>query len=309
MSVLNTGVSFYRKTLKRLRPAHIALHRLMTHGVIPLMERAKGLKTMPDDPLWFRLELLTSRHEVETVAQMRQIAREGMIVLDVGAHVGYYARLCAELVGEGGHVYAFEPHPRTFGVLSGNIRGYRNITAVQVAVAETEGTAELYDYLMMSASGSLHYDETMRDLQKSQLGAADIAPRIANDFPVETFSVRTVPIDDYLASQGVSAVHLVKMDIEGAEIGALRGMKRTIAQSPDLRLVIEYNPQALRSFDFVPEDAFAEVLGMGFSRAQIINSDGTLTDITGDRDHLARLTAQLQQNMGVVNLLFTRQAD
>jgi len=229
MSVLDTGVNLYRKTFKRVRIVHVAAHRLMTHGVIPLLERVTGLRTMPDDPLWFRFELLLKRHEPETVAQIQRLVKPGMNVLDIGAHVGYYARMLGTLTGDGGRVYAFEPHPRTYKMLCANIAALNNVTPVNAAVAEQEGTAELFDYLMMSASGSLHFDESMRDLQKAQLGSGDIAPRIEHDFPVEKFTVRTLALDDFLAEKGVTHIDFIKMDIEGAESLALAGARHTIA--------------------------------------------------------------------------------
>lgn len=304
MSVLDTSVKLYRKTFKRFRVAHVAAHRIMTHGVIPTLERMRGFYTMPDDPLWFRLELLTQRHETETVEHLKRLVKPGMVALDIGAHVGYYARMLAKLTSGGGRVYAFEPHPRTYVMLCSNISAMNNVTPTQAAVAEENGTAELFDYLMMSASGSLHFDESMLDLQKSQLGTGDIAPRIENDFPVEKFSVKTLNLDDYLASQGVTQIGFIKMDIEGAEIGALRGLRRTIANSPDLNMIMEYNPQALKAFGHEPVAAFDEVLALGFGHAQIINPDSTLTDVTPES--LKALTEQLMQNMGVVNVLFSK---
>src|SRR5690606_17306391 len=99
----------------------------------------------------------------------------------------------------------------------------KNVTLMQVALAEEEGTAELYDYLMMSASGSLHYDETLRDVQLSSTQRdVDFAPRLDNDFQPQTYTVRTAPIDDLMAEIGIKQVDVVKMDIEGAEMGALR---------------------------------------------------------------------------------------
>ena len=263
---------------------------------------------MPDDPFWFRLELLTNRHEAETVQQIDQLVRPGMTVLDVGAHVGYYARRCARLVGENGRVIAFEPHPRTFDVLSHNVIGCGNVTPLQIALAESEGTAELHDYLIMSASGSLHYDQAMFELQRSQLTTSDVAPRIAHNFPVQTFTVHTMPADACLPEMGVERVDVVKMDIEGAEISALRGMRHTLANSPGMALIMEYNPQALKAFGLQPEMALAEVLDLGFRQVQVVEGDGSLRDVTRDEAAIHRLTAQLMadNHMAVVNLLFRR---
>ena len=304
VSLFDSGVNIYRRTLKRFRPAHLAVHWVLTHTVIPLLERSANFHTMPDDPFWFRLELLTGRHEPGTTMQLKALSKPGMTMLDIGGHVGYYTRMCGAIAGENGQIVTFEPHPRNYQMLQRNTQSQQNVTLMQVAVAPGEGTAELHDYLMMSASGSLHYDESLRDVQKASL--TGVAPRNTDDFVQQTFTVRTRAVDDCLAELGIEQVHLIKMDIEGAEMGALRGMTRTIQQSPHLHLVMEYNPMGLRAFDNDPLDSLREVLAMGFSSMQIIAEDGTLTDYTTNFEDMAALTETLDKNMGVVNLLFTR---
>jgi hypothetical protein len=53
MSITDFSLRLYRKTLKRFRSAHMATHWLMTHGVIPLLEKSTSFRTMPDDPFGF----------------------------------------------------------------------------------------------------------------------------------------------------------------------------------------------------------------------------------------------------------------
>lgn len=305
-SLFQWALSLYRHTFKRVRIFHSAVHWLMTHSYIPLLEAQQKFSTMPDDPFWFRLELLTQKHEVETTLHVQRLLKQGMVVLDIGAHVGYYSKMASQLVGDTGRVVAFEPHPRNHDYLTRNVGGRKNVTILQVALAETEGTAELYDYLMMSASGSLHYDENIRNVQMAQVSAHDIAPRIGKDFEPKKYSVRTAPVDSLLADLGIREVHLVKMDIEGAEMGALRGMRETIKNSPQLALIMEYNPLGLKAFGHAPVAALQEVLAMGFQNLSVIEADGQLTDYTQDKAGLEKLTQRLEQNMGVVNLLFSR---
>lgn len=303
MSITDLSLQLYRKTIKRFRSAHAATHWLMTHGAIPILERSSGFRTMPDDPFWFRLELLTRRHEKETIDQLDTVAKPGMTMLDIGAHVGYYSYRYANILGENGRIFAFEPHPRTFATLQHNVERFPQVTAVNLALAEQEGSAELHDYLMMSASGSLHYDESMAALQKAQTHDSDIAPRIDHPFAAQTFTVRTTSVDDFLTTAGIGQVDLVKMDIEGAEIGALRGMQRTIAKSPNLILLMEYNPQALTAFGHDPIAALDEVQSYGFSQMEAIEENGHLTSLSQQPDKLHSLTQQLMGNMGVINLL------
>ena len=305
MRLFNSSLSLYRKTFKRLRPAHIAMHQLMQRLLMPALERRYDFKTIPEDPFWFRLELLTSQHEVETADLLRRLVQPGMIALDVGAHVGYYTRLLARQVGARGRVIAFEPHPRTHQALRHNTRALDNVSPLQVAVAEAAGRAELYDYLMMSASGSLHYDESLAHLQRERMGAGDIAPRGQETFEMQRFQVDTVTLDACLAELGIARVDVVKMDIEGAELGALRGMRATIAASPGLKLVMEYNPSALKAFGHDPQTALQEAREMGFRRVEAIEADGSLRDWR-DADLVARETARMLGDMGVVNVLLSR---
>jgi FkbM family methyltransferase len=306
MRITDIGVNFYRKTLKRFPPAHKATHWVMNHGTIPLLEKSSGFATMPDDPFWFRLELLTQRHERETMAVLDSLVQTGMTMLDVGAHVGYYACRYAPIVGKNGRIFAFEPHPRTFQMLTHNVQKFAQVTPVQLALAEAAGTAVLHDYLIMSASGSLHYDETMVALQQAHVHDGDVAPRIGQEFRPQTFTVQTMPGDDFLAAQGIQQVDVIKMDIEGAEIGALRGLRGTIGRSPTLKLVMEYNPAALKAFGHEPEAAMNEVQAFGFAQVQVIEAGGVLTNLTGMETAVASLTQQLIEHMGVVNLLFSR---
>ncbi len=305
-TLIGASLNLYRRTIKRVKPLHGAAHWLLAHTLIPFLERWQRFETMPDDPFWFRLELLTNRHEGETTAHIRNLTRPGMTVLDIGGHVGYYTRLMSSLVGSSGRVITFEPHPRNMEVLRRNVASASNVTTLQVALAEREGTAVLHDYLMMSASGSLHYDESIRDVQRAQIAEGDIAPR-ARDFQPQEFTVRTARVDDLLAEQGIQRVDVVKMDIEGAELGALRGMQATIQRSPHLALVMEYNPLGLQAFGHNPADALQEVLAMGFQKLYLIQPDATLTELTDNAAALQQLTEKLVQNMGVINVLFVRQ--
>lgn len=304
-SLMDWSLRLYRRTVKRVRPLHEATHWLMSRSVIPLLEHRHQFHTLPDDPFWFRLELLTGRHEVETTHWLRSLAQSGMTVLDVGAHVGYYTRLASALVGTEGQVIAFEPHPRNVQMLRHNTAHLPNVSVQPVALAEQAGTAELHDYLMMSASGSLHFDERLRDVQRAQMTDYDIAPR-ARGFQPQTYTVPTARADDLLAMMGVTRVDLIKMDIEGAELGALRGMAATIARSRPLALIMEYNPMGLKAFGHDPEAALQEVLALGFDRLAVIEADASLTDYTSRPHELHALTQTLVQHMGVVNLLIQR---
>ena len=69
---------------------------------------------------------------------LKRIIKKGDIVVDLGANIGYYTLILAQLVGEFGHVYAFEPEPSNFELLSKNVKenNHNHVTLVQKAVSD-----------------------------------------------------------------------------------------------------------------------------------------------------------------------------
>ena len=290
--------------MKRSRHLHSALYKIVQSIFVPLMERTTGFYTMSDDPLWFRIALITGSYERETTELVEQLVKPGMTVLDVGAHVGYYTKLCSKRVGNAGRVIAFEPHPLTFSVLCKNVQAFRNVTPVQVAVADQEGTACLYDCLLGPGSASLRYDEYRRDRYRD-LSGREVAPRVLKDLPVASYTVETTTVDSYLAEAHIEQVDFIKMDIEGAEISAIRGMERAIQSSRCLSLIMEFNPRALQSFGVDLAKALGELREVGFSRVMAIEDNGRLTEVENN-DMATQLANGLMEKMARVNLLCVR---
>src|SRR5947209_14094504 len=94
----------------------------------------------------FGLDMILGRYETEVVQWFEQTIKPGMNVLDLGAHVGFYTLLSAKLVGASGKVYAFEPEPENFAVLSSNVERaqYRNVRLVHKAITDRIGTIDLF---------------------------------------------------------------------------------------------------------------------------------------------------------------------
>jgi FkbM family methyltransferase len=130
------------------------------------------------------------------------LPREGDVVIDVGAGVGEEAVTFSKLVGPSGHVVSIEAHPETYSCLVETIRrsGLGNVTAVCAAVSDADGTATI-------GSVSNH-------LANSIVDGAD-----GTDVPARS-------LDSLADELGLDRVSLVKMNIEGAERLAVRGMER-----------------------------------------------------------------------------------
>lgn len=190
------------------------------------------------------------------VGLLGRICREGMSVLDIGANVGFHTLFFARAVGAGGRVWAFEPDPGNFAMLLGNLKlnAYRNVIAVPSAVGAATGKASLY-------RSPFHCDHRVYPTWNGQ-------PSV----PVDMVSV-----DEFLPPG--QRVDLVKMDIQGAEGFALRGMRRTIASNPGLVMLMEFWPEGLRKAGFHPGEVLSDLQGLGFALYRIDERTGRVEGV------------------------------
>jgi FkbM family methyltransferase len=305
-SLFRNVIRIYRRTLKPFGGLHTALYALSRHVLIPLLEWLRGFRTMADDPLYFRVELLTEGYERDTVRWVRRLVKPGMTALDIGAHVGYYTRLFSSLVGSRGRVLAFEPNPRTFSVLERNVQGRANVRPVQAALTDREGTAVMYDFLPSSGEVTFYYDAGKRDLSRQQLAGREISPRVLLDFPETHLRVTTATLDSYWSSGELPSADFIKMDIEGSEMKALQGMKGLLGSSPHLTMIMEYYPRGMELIGVDPLEALRRLRDLGFGRIAVIEHEG-LTD-AGSVDFMTRLVKRLLAGMLRVNILCVKGA-
>jgi len=133
--------------------------------------------------------------------------KRGGVVWDIGANIGFYSLIASRCAGTG-RVIAFEPLPANLDAIRRNVALNRieNVEIVPVALGDSEGTAEL----------KLHAQQTWAKLDTS----ADTGFQQELDVAGHV-TVALSTIDRQL--QSLPAPDLVKIDIEGAEVAALRG--------------------------------------------------------------------------------------
>lgn len=193
-----------------------------------------------------RWEMLTGRYEQESVALFKRVLKSGMVVVDIGAHIGYFTRLFSKLVGKEGKVLAFEADPFIFALLQKNIRRFPNVAARQLAVSDQSGTMDFYHSEAKSGCGSL-------------------VPELPVSFKKTKLQVPGGALDSLLENAGIEHVDLIKMDIEGGEPHALLGMRKMLARNPDIILVTEFAPEWLRAGGMEPLQFLAELKHFGFN--------------------------------------------
>ena len=156
------------------------------------------------------------RHETDLTRFLcRNLRLEaGDVVIDIGANMGWYSLLIERLASARVDIFAFEPDPDNFGLLTENLalNASAMITPVQQALAEMTGKSQLHKY---------------RGLQSRP-------PFVTTDQHGESVSVATVALDDFWQSRGLGnrVPRFIKIDVEGYELMALRGARGVLARCP-----------------------------------------------------------------------------
>lgn len=296
-------LAFYRKFLKPITIVHSFFYAL-GNASLTALEWAIGFRTNRSDPLSWRMALISGSHETATRDLFARIVRPGMTVIDVGAHIGYYTTQFSRLVGETGRVVAFEPHPRNYAILRRNVSRKGNVMLLQNAASDRDETVTLFDDMPDTGGPSLRRDDRRADQVKTLSSSKELAPRAVTAEVGSRFEVTAVRIDETVASLGIDRVDVVKMDIEGAEMGALLGMENILRDSAGVDIVFELYPAAMKPFDVEPLTPWSWLSERGFELHRIAD-DGQLEALP-DAAAARRLIEQLERSGSEANLLARR---
>lgn len=163
--------------------------------------------------------------------------KEGDIVYDIGANVGLYTILCAKKTGDEGLVVSFEPEPLSYKKLNENIKlnELKNVRTYSIALSDFNGKTKL------NITGEGKANHNIRPLKRN----------ISNKQQIE---VDTRRLDDLIVEDNLPKPDLIKIDIEGAELNALRGMESLLKEQDDLLIVCEVHTEFLKDFGHSNED-------------------------------------------------------
>lgn len=173
---------------------------------------------------------------------IRQHTKRGDTVIDVGANLGFFTLLACQQCGPNGHVYALEPNPDIFGLLSASVKinAFAKRATLHNAAAFRED-CEL----------NLTWDEATHGgarLQVSDRGRT--ASRVA------AVDARTL---DGLIEPRHLPVGLMKIDTEGSEPYVFEGASKVLDASPNCVVVTEWNPGFMRGRGGDPEQLIASL--------------------------------------------------
>jgi FkbM family methyltransferase len=202
----------------------------------PLLRRPFAVPWLDNSKLFLypgnetsRSVFVTGRYEPNEFCLLQRILKPGMTFIDAGANMGLYSVFAARRVGPRGKVLALEPSAREFEILQKNVKLnlLTNVITIRKALADRASDVDLSVAPLGKSGhntlGAFGYDT-----------ALDHRERVQAD-----------RLDDVVYSEGLTRVDVIKMDIEGAEMAALRGAEETLRQFKPV-LLIELSDRSLQ---------------------------------------------------------------
>jgi FkbM family methyltransferase len=205
--------------------------------------------------------LLTQKvfEEFETEL-FRTLIKPSMTVVDIGANFGYYTCLAANLVGNKGKVFAFEPEPKNYEMLLRNIdlNQHQNVIPIQKAVSNKVGKTKLF-------------------LDRNNFGAPSLSE--GNIISRRGFiEVETLTLDTFFDGPNMNRPDFIKIDAQGGEGLIIDGAKHVLQNSP-LKLIIEFWPYGLLQMGQEPLRLINDLINYGFSIQRINGKTHSFTQL------------------------------
>jgi FkbM family methyltransferase len=238
---------------------HIIQPLNLLKGVTQVAGYDKDLKMKLDLDEWIQQQIyFLGCFDPVGIRFIKNQLYEGEIFVDIGANVGLYSLVASRLVGKSGKVIAFEPASKSFLRLLKNIslNGITNIIPERLAVIDKSTRADLYisGSQNMGMSSIYHHD--------SETGISE--------------KVEAISLDDYIEKKGISRISLIKIDIEGSEFLALKGMQKVLTIIRP-KILVELKEETLKNSGYTEKDVISFLEKAGYSRF-IIEEKGNISN-------------------------------
>lgn len=173
-------------------------------------------------PLYKKMySVFKNKQDAFEIELLKKYIKPGDTVLDIGANIGFYATILSDIVGEKGKIHCFEPDTTNFNHLKKTTSSYKNIIINNKAVGPKTEKLKIYTSKELNVDHRTYKPEEYD--KESEIDA--------------------VSIDDYLKGEKVD---FIKMDIQGFEMEAIKGMKETLKNNPKAKMISEFWPYGLR---------------------------------------------------------------
>ena len=151
----------------------------------------------------------------------------GMVIMDVGAHIGTFTLLTSKIVGEKCKIIAIEPEPQNYKQLIENIKlnNFLNVNPLNIALGDYNGFGKLY----ISYSSQCH-------------------SLLIKEDKISSIEVPLKTLDNLLEELNLKKIDIIKIDTEGSELSVLKGAEKTLKANPNIKMFVaaEHYPSQVK---------------------------------------------------------------
>ena len=184
-----------------------------------------------------------NKQDAEEISLLKKLIKPGDKIIDIGANIGFYATILSEFTEANGKVYCFEPDSTNFNYLKKATANKNNISIFNMAVSDSDSVLKVY---------------------KSKLLNVD-----HRTYPVNNYDsieeVKATSIDKLISDKTILPPNIIKIDIQGYELVAFKGMKKLLSESKDLKIVAEFWPHGFMRAGSSAIELFDFFDGLGYS--------------------------------------------
>ena len=230
----------------------------------------------------FNIETIKRLNETFEMEYVKNAIKQDFITFDIGANIGIYSLLLSDLVGPKGHVYAFEPNKDLFRVKK------ENVTLINVAVSEKAGKGKLYLCKTNNGDGRIFFS--------------------SSDPNRKTMDIDIIKIDDFIDNNDINRLDFVKIDIQGSEPLAIKGMANALKKFSPI-VFTEFWPYGYNLAGFKSVEFIGIMHELGY-RHRVIENTCTQKDKTFNPYSIDYLLEKSQMTDDwTANLIWKKQGD
>lgn len=194
------------------------------------------------------LELMSEEFfELKSQQLIMDTVQQDMVVLDIGANIGFYTVKIANKIGAKGKVFSFEPNPEMVKQLTQNVQlnKFDNVFIQPVALSDSAGVIQF------------HCPEPGYESHGSFMSNSTFETSTLID-------IKTQKLDDWLESQNIKRVDFIKIDVEGAERKIFSGASRLLSSPSRPTIIFECAELTCAAFGHCVYDVLSDLVSYGY---------------------------------------------
>ena len=221
---------------------------------------------------YWKLNIKSGKLSEKEIYALPMIIKPKDYAIDIGAHYGRFTYPLSQIVGQDGHVFSVEPVYHCFSMLNRIVDALKltNVSIYNIALSNQNGEIEM---VIPTDQSGLHVYSCSHIVNEY---SAD------NEALISTQKIQCQTLDQFVTSNEISKIDLIKCDVEGAELLILQGSENVIKKYHPV-LILEIESRHTQQYNYEPEDLLTLLCQYGYKAhifigAEIIPTQSIIPD-------------------------------